>query len=177
MRCTRPVHDIIPYMNRLGVSKIELLVIGLIVGLLGVMAVVAVSTARSRTRDAIRLSDIRQVQTGLELAFNNSNQYPESADAMPLGEGNARCLSSDGFTSNCGTSDQVYLEIVPATPTDGLTGLSVCQTAKNAYCYKGGTSGYRIEFEMENDNPVLGLQKGVNCASESGIDAGACIAL
>ena len=164
-------------MNRYGVSKIEVLIIALIVGLLGVMAVVAVSTARSRTRDAIRLSDVRQVQAGLELAFNNSNTYPEAADAIPLGEGNARCLSTDEFTSSCVSTDQVYLEIVPATPTDGLTGLGVCQTSKNAYCYKGAASGYRIEFEMENENPILGLQKGLNCASESGIDAGACSAL
>jgi hypothetical protein len=144
-------------MNRYGVSKIEVLIIALIVGLLGVMAVV--------------------VQAGLELAFNNSNTYPESTDAIPLGEGNARCLSSDGFTSSCTSTDQVYLEVVPATPTDGLTGLSICQTSKNAYCYIGAVSGYRIEFEMENENPILGLQKGINCASESGIDAGACSAL
>lgn len=164
-------------MNRLGMSKIEVLIVALIIGLLGVMAVVVVSTARSRTRDAIRLSDVRQVQAGLELAFNDANTYPEFEEITPLGVGNARCLSTDGFNSNCGTSERVYLEVVPATPTDGLSGLSVCGTSKNAYCYLGGSSGYRIEFEMENDNPILGLQEGLNCASESGIEAGECSAL
>ncbi|MCH8049509.1 hypothetical protein IH979_02250 [Patescibacteria group bacterium] len=166
-------------MNKLGITRIEILIIALIIGLLGVMAVVAVSTARSRTRDAIRLSDVRQTQAGLELYFNDFNMYPaRDLDGIPLGTASTFCLSEAGFTSTCVAAvETVYLDVMPATPGAGLKGLSTCGGERNAYCYLGINGEYRIQFELENNNPLLGLLKGINCATETGLEGGGCPAL
>lgn len=164
-------------MNKLGITKIEVLVVGLIIGLLGLTAVVAVSTARSRTRDAVRLSDVRQVQAGLELYFNDFNMYPE-ANGVPLGTASTACLGESGFAASCSPSvETIYLEAVSATPRQGLKRLSACGNESNAYCYLGTNGEYRIQFELENNNPLLGLVKGVNCAMEFGLEPGQCPAL
>ena len=165
-------------MNRLGMTKIEVLVIALIVGLLGVMAVLAISSARTGARDAVRLSDVRQTQTGLELYFNDANAYPERLDSTPLGVPATACLSERGFSSSCvSTNESVYLDVVGAPPAAGLSGAVSCAGVNNAYCYVGQDGSYRIEFELENRNPLLELRKGVNCATETGMVAGACEAL
>ncbi len=161
-------------MNQRGISKIEVLIIALIIGALGLMAVVAVSTARARTRDAVRLSDVRVVQSSLELYFNDANSYPVTTETVALGSSGAGCLNEDGFTSSCGGASSVYLDIVPATPTAGLDGLSACGSASDAYCFQGTADEYRLQFELENANPVLGLGSGLNCASQSGLSSGAC---
>jgi len=161
-------------MKKLGITKIEALIIALIIGLLGIMAVVAVSTARSRTRDAIRLSDVRQMQAGLELYFNDFNMYP-ATEGLALGTASTFCLSEKGFASSCVPSvETVYLEAVPATPSSGLKGMSACGQQKNAYCYVGNNGEYRLYFELENPNPLLGLTKGLNCATEFGLEGGSC---
>ena len=165
-------------MNRLGMTKIEVLVVALIVGLLGVMAVLAISSARTGARDAVRLSDVRQIQTGLELYFNDANTYPEVLDPTPLGTPATACLSEQGFASTCvSVNESVYLDVVGAPPAAGLGGDASCAEVNNAYCYVGQDGSYQIEFELENRNPLLELRKGVNCATERGMTAGACSAL
>ncbi|MDP2631741.1 MAG: type II secretion system protein [Candidatus Uhrbacteria bacterium] len=162
-------------MNKQGITKIEVLIVALIIGLLGLMAVVAVSTARSRTRDAIRLSDVRQTQAALELYFNDFNMYPEVATETALGGASTICLGESGFASACmAQSENVYMDVVPGTPTAGLNKLSGCSDVSNAYCYVGSVGEYRIQFELEHANPLIELQKGLNCATESGIEPGQC---
>ncbi|PIX62542.1 hypothetical protein COV03_04390 [Candidatus Uhrbacteria bacterium CG10_big_fil_rev_8_21_14_0_10_41_26] len=160
--------------NQKGFTKIEILVVTAIVGLLGIMAVVSVMTARSRTRDAVRLSDVRQIQSGLELYFIDTNSYPIMGDVTALGTAVASCLGVDGFGAPCATGDKTYLDVVPFTPTLGLSGASTCSGYSNAYCYYSNSDEYYVQFELEHANPQLELQKGVNCATPSGLDAGAC---
>lgn len=162
-------------MNKLGITKIEVLIVGLIIGLLGIMAVVAVSSARARTRDAVRLSDVRQVQTGLELYFNDVNSYPDWPDFFAIGRAVTICLGESGFAASCvGAQETIYLDMVPAPPTAGLSGRSSCSEVSDAYCYLGSELGYRIQFELENKNSLLELEKGLNCATETGLESGAC---
>ncbi len=97
-------------------TLIELLVVVAIMGLLSAVAVIALNNARARARDARRLSDIKQVQTALELYYLDQNQYPEEAATF---EG--YCLSSAGIATAC--TAPTYLAKIPANPnprTDGL---------------------------------------------------------
>jgi type II secretory pathway pseudopilin PulG len=164
-------------MNQSGMTRIELLIVILIIGLLGLAAAVAVGSARSSTRDAVRLSDVRQTQTSLELYFNDSNMYPASESFGALGSIDMRCLSSEGFVSTCTLGQEtVYMNVISPTPEQGLKKLAGCSGAQNAYCYISTEDEYRVQFELENANPILGLQKGLNCATERGIGAGVCSA-
>jgi Tfp pilus assembly protein PilE len=165
-------------MNQKGITRIEVLIIAGVIGLLGLLAVVAVTSARAKTRDAIRVSDVRQIQAGAELYFNDVSQYPQTVEPIAIGEAVTSCLTDQGFVATCSpTTEVVYLDVVPAAPKQGLKGASSCGGVRNAYCFSGSNGEYRIQFELERANSLLGLEKGVNCATESGLLSGACSAL
>ncbi len=98
--------------NKSGFTLIELLVVIAIIGLLSTLSLLALNQARARARDTKRISDVRQMQTALELYYNDHAEYPSSAPA--------------------GGSIGEFLDPVPTPPTikDG----SVCPTA-DAYTY------------------------------------------
>lgn len=160
-------------------TKIEILSVGLIIGVVGLASAYAVSTARERTRDVTRLAHVREMQIGLELYYNDRAAYPATEAAVALGRTTTACLSEDGFGAPCaeGDAQTPYVEFVPATPVKGLKGRSTCSGVKNAYCYTSDGVSFAIQFELENGSNLLGLQKGLNCATPDGFTAGACSAL
>jgi type II secretory pathway pseudopilin PulG len=60
-----------------GFTLIELLVIISIIGLLSSAAVFALNNARNKARDAKRMGDLKQIQTALDLYYNEKGYYPE----------------------------------------------------------------------------------------------------
>ena len=93
-----------------GFTLIELLVVIAIIGLLSSVVLSSLNSARQKSRDARRLSDIQQLQTALELIFDDTSP-PEYPDALTS-------LVSGGY--------------IPAVPTDPRTG--------SAYYYDNLTS-------------------------------------
>jgi prepilin-type N-terminal cleavage/methylation domain-containing protein len=71
-------------MQRRGFTLIELLVVIAIIGLLATFAVVQLSNANKKARDARRLSDIKHIQTSLEMYRDQYGQYPDNTD---MGDG------------------------------------------------------------------------------------------
>jgi hypothetical protein len=157
-------------------TKVEFLVVGLIIGVVGVASGVSIMSARSHARDVARLANVREIGIGLELAFNQQGTYPLVEGVVPLGQPTTACLSEEGFAGPCsaGSVQAPYIEFVPAPPLAGLSGKSSCGGVKNAYCYATDGSTYRVQFELESANPLLGLRKGANCGTESGFKPGAC---
>ena len=140
-----------------GFTLIELLVVIAIIGLLSTLAVVALNNARSKSRDAKRISDIKQIQTALELYFVDQNAYPTESSAVVLGSSTHDTLSStNGFdASAAGTT---YMAQVPANPTPN--GIDYSYTS-------GDGSTYTIDFSLEG--ATGGLAAGTHQASPSGI--------
>lgn len=157
-------------------TKIQVLVGLLVLGLLGTISVVAVSSARQQTRDIARLSHVRELQGALESFFTDYSAYPIASEPIALGQGTTRCLSTDGFDCSI-APEESYLTIVPTPPSTGLQGDVACDDVKNVYCYQANSEEFRVQFELERDNTVLGLVRGLNCATESKITSGACPAL
>ncbi|MFZ2682012.1 MAG: hypothetical protein WAZ14_02885 [Patescibacteria group bacterium] len=157
-------------------TKIELLSVGLVIGVVGLVSSLAIGSARQHTRDVTRLAHVRELQIGLELFFNDHAAYPVVAEATPLGRTTTACLSGDGFGAPCAVSDTqtAYVEFVPAPPTKGLKGKSSCGGVKDAYCYSSDAENFAVQFELEAGNSLLKLQKGENCVTEAGLKAGAC---
>jgi prepilin-type N-terminal cleavage/methylation domain-containing protein len=111
--------------NKKGFTLIELLVVIAIIGLLSTMSVLALNQARARARDAKRISDVKQIQTALELYYNEEGQYPGSV--------------TTGSTIQS-TAGNVYLASVP-TPPQPVDGGS-CPAVQPSYTYaKQTTSG------------------------------------
>jgi len=66
-------------INRLnkGYTLLELLVALAIIGLLSSIILSSVNMARKKARDARRLSDMKQLQTALELYYSSYGRYPD----------------------------------------------------------------------------------------------------
>ncbi len=160
-----------------GFTLIELLIVIAVVALIAVFAAVAVNAARSKQRDATRISSVRQIQSALEDYFNEHNAYP-NGDLLALGDASqSSCLGSGGFAVNCSSDASTFLRVVPGTYEDGLKGIVTCgEPARRALCYSSRQDGesYVIYFELENTFAPVGLQSGVNCSTPDGMEAGVC---
>ncbi|MBL7036740.1 prepilin-type N-terminal cleavage/methylation domain-containing protein [Candidatus Microgenomates bacterium] len=62
-----------------GFTLVELLVVVSLIGILTTLVVANLNSARERARDASRKSDLRNIQTGLRLYYNDIGQFPLSS--------------------------------------------------------------------------------------------------
>jgi len=60
-----------------GFTLIELLVVIAIIGILSSVVLASLNSAREKSRDAKRVSDIKQLQLALELYFDTNSSYPD----------------------------------------------------------------------------------------------------
>ena len=124
-----------------GFTLIELLVVIAIIGLLATLAVVALNNARAKSRDVRRISDIKQIQTSLEMYYNDANGYP----------------TGTAWPSSINYSGTTYMASVPTNPApNGCT-----------YVYNGSTSSYTITFCLESG--AGGYSSGTVYAKPSGL--------
>ena len=167
--------------NKKGFTLVELLVVIAIIGLLSTIAVIALSTARSKGRDTTRIADVKTLSTALEQYFTDNSSYPgavSSGAALGSSSGKTDCLTSTkvcsclsnatgGFTDACGTP--VYMTNVPTYPgtvsgactTDGVYATPTTPFI-NQFCYFAdatSTAGnFKIMFKLENS-----FNGGTNC--------------
>ncbi len=140
--------------NKPAFTLIELLVVIAIIGILATISVLALSNARAKSRDAKRAGDMKQVQTALELFFNDNNRYPT------IEEWNTGKIYS---TTTDATS--TYMQVIPTAPTpaDGNCG------DKNNIGYSPTENGasYSISFCLGNTTGTL--TPGPKCLTPGGI--------
>ena len=142
--------------NQKGFTLIELLVVIAIIGILSTLSVLALNSARARARDAKRIADIRQIQTALEMYYNEFNTYPSST------------------LSVLETTVPPLLREIPKAPipADGA-----CTTSNNPYTYifndslvatQGqGSASYTLTYCL--GSATGGIKAGVNTATPAGI--------
>lgn len=61
---------------------IELLVVIAIIGLLSSVVLASLNGARVKARNARRIADMKQMQTALELYYNDNNAYPAATASL-----------------------------------------------------------------------------------------------
>ncbi|OIO17310.1 hypothetical protein COV56_02290 [Candidatus Kuenenbacteria bacterium CG11_big_fil_rev_8_21_14_0_20_37_9] len=146
--------------NKKGFTLIELLVVIAIIGLLATLSVVALNNARQKSRDAKRVSDIKQIQTALELYYVDANAYPVEATAVTLGVSPDDTLSSTGGFADA-VSGTTYMGQVPADP-------GVASGYVYSYISVSGSGTYTLTFGLE------GATGGLICTG--GYDSTCCSA-
>ena len=134
--------------NNKGFTLIELLVVIAIIGLLSTLSVVALGSARQKSRNAKRVADIKQIQTALEVYFNDNDSYPPS---VTFG------------TGSIATSGVTYMSIVPSNPTP----YDCTPGSEYTYAYEDSGASYTIEYCLGEDTG--GLSSGVQHATPAGI--------
>jgi prepilin-type N-terminal cleavage/methylation domain-containing protein len=154
-----------------GFTLIELLVVISIIALLSTLAMVALNNARAKSRDAKRVSDVKQIQTALELYFTDQQGYPGIASATAGTKAATDCLGagSAGFTAvaSCGTP--TYMGQVPNNPTPvaaaGTT--NYIYAASGTVDANGHAPSYTLTFGLENKTGILA--SGAHTATPDGI--------
>jgi prepilin-type N-terminal cleavage/methylation domain-containing protein len=128
-----------------GFTLIELLVVIAIIGLLSTLAVVALNNARLKSRDARRVSDIKQIQTAIELFYNDTGAYPA---AVALG-------------GSIVSGNVTYMAVVPDNPTPVNDGTCI---AGSTYTYTAGTANTTYTLEYCLGGTTGGVSAGLNTA-------------
>ncbi len=119
--------------NKSGFTLIELLVVIAIIGLLSTLSILALNTARARARDAKRISDVKQMQTALEMYFNDNNAYPSTL------------VAGSALISPASSSTIMAIIPTPPKPVDG----SLCGTTwvgNYTYAITAGNASYSIKY-------------------------------
>lgn len=119
-----------------GFTLIELLIVIAIIGLLATLAIVSLTSAQQKARDAKRIADIKQLQNAVELYYSENAAYPDSNDA-----------ANDTWAEFAATLTS-YLTNMPQDPTNSGT---------DAYVYGTNTANneYFLGAELEADNDAL----------------------
>jgi prepilin-type N-terminal cleavage/methylation domain-containing protein len=136
--------------ERKGFTLIEILIVVAIIAILASVVLVGLGPTQQAGRDARRLSDIHEVQNGLELYYNKCGFYPGSAAAAACGAANNAATTgySAGATSlNAAlTGSGLQITTVPLDPTNATPHLYFFKT-------NGATaSTYLLATVLENTN-------------------------
>ena len=130
-------------IKKKGFTLIELLVVVAIIGLLATLSIVALNTARAKARDARRVADIKQIQTALELYYNDTGLYPSATASL----------------------SPTYMGTVPTNPTPSTDG--TC--ASNTYTYAASSSNASYTLTYCLGALTGGMAAGPATATPQGI--------
>ncbi len=137
-----------------GFTLVELLIVIVIIGVLSAILMANFVGVRQRARDAQRKSDLRQIQSALELYRADVGEYPS---ALPGGSGI--------YWANCPTSGPfIMAAYMQKVPCDSSPNSSIYAPSGGNYTYTAGISGNNntyylyacLENTNDNDPNILG---------------------
>jgi len=139
-----------------GFTLIELLVVIAIIGVLASIVLASLNTARRKSRDSRRITDIKQIQLALELFFD-----AQTTQAYPVATATCDATNARGLQVLAPT----YIPVVPRDPS----------ASPNCYLYASRPTpitSYHIAATLEEStNPAFNSDRDCN---SSIITAGSC---
>jgi prepilin-type N-terminal cleavage/methylation domain-containing protein len=126
--------------KRKGFTLIEILIVVAIIAILASVVLVGLGPTQQAGRDARRISDLSEVQTGLELYYNKFGIYPGTAAGGTGAPAAATWASLSASVTGAGVG------ITAAFPNDPSSGKSY------QYWYGAGNTHYVIGATLENAN-------------------------
>lgn len=149
-------------MKNKGFTLIELLIVIIIIGILATLIFANFGGVRQRGRDAQRKSDLKQIQTALELFRADNKAYPPPSS---LG-GWCTQITTTNPIWKADVYDRLTPYYIKTMPTDP----SYANTNKDYFYWKVDQSSYRLYAVLENTKDadarpgILGLDGGSGCA-------------
>ncbi|HEU5114783.1 MAG TPA: prepilin-type N-terminal cleavage/methylation domain-containing protein [Candidatus Paceibacterota bacterium] len=126
-------------MKLRGFTLIELLVVISIISLLSSVVMSSLNSARSKARDARRLSDLRQILNAATLYYQDNGTYPAYSGWSSWGNWSTFIPST-------------YIDTVPADPQN--IDLGACASQLNChiyhYCSYNSNANFSISVNLEN---------------------------
>ncbi len=128
--------------SKSGFTLIELLVVIAIIGLLASTVMASLSSARMKSRDARRLSDLKQLRTAITLYYMDHKQWP----CAGLG-------GSDSYIDdqNHCLASVLVPDYIPSLPTDPLYGGDGKKQWGNDYQYFSSSNSYTLRTAFETN--------------------------
>jgi general secretion pathway protein G len=125
---------------RKGFTLIEILIVVAIIAILASVVLVGLGPTQQAGRDARRLSDLTEVQNGLELYYNACGYYPGTDSGTPC-QGWADAGGYSGLSTTLLSFKSLGITTVPNDPTAG-----------HHYYYATNTGGseYILGADLEN---------------------------
>ena len=112
------------FMKQKGFTLVELLVVISIIGLLSSIVLAATKVARTESRDAKRVADIREIATALDFFYTQNNAYPyvnEVGSWAVAWADLATCLKTGVGCVNNGTQNiAAYVPVLANLPQASL---------------------------------------------------------
>lgn len=164
------------YKYKKGFTLIELLVVISIVSLLSSIVLASLKSARSKARDAERVSEITQLRKALELYYLTTGQYPST----PLGWHNS--ADDDWNTATNPLYALVTSGLISRLPEDPINNNSGGNPPTNTtygYGYfsinypglsgsaNGGGKWYMIVTNLEGAHPMEASDGVITCSNTS----------
>lgn len=131
------IHDSLFMIHSKGFTLIELLVAISIIGILASFLMVNFIGIRQRSRDGVRKSDLRQIQSALELYRADQGSYPP---AMNLYCG-CSIISAGSISCESSPPGTIYMRKIPCDPS-----------SSTRYTYSPSGTAYSLVACLENTN-------------------------
>ena len=141
-----------------GFTLVELLVVIAVIGLLSSVVLASLTVARRKSRDARRVSDMKQMQIAFEFYFDAFRTYP-----------------ANGYAGLSAILTPTYISTVPNEPLGGWPAYRYCQRTATSYALGASLENVTGNPALANDvdtNYSTGNCTGAN--SINGSDALRC---
>ncbi len=129
-----------------GFTLIELLVVIALIGILSTLVLANLNSARERSRDTQRKSDLRSIQTALRLYYNDVGGFPASSSYVIQGCGSAG-ISACPWGSQWARGTTIYMNSLPSDP----------QPSQSYRYTQTDPDTYAIESCLENKSDDKGV--------------------
>jgi len=136
-------------MKNKGFTLIELLVVIAIIGLLSSVVLASLNTARTKSRDARRKSDIKQLELALEFHYDEFGSYtqPENMNS-DCSTGSSCSSSGSDWAASSDLRDLVTNGFIPSLPIDPTNNASYRYTYEPWNAGQGGYSAGGQAYDL-----------------------------
>lgn len=122
--------------NSRGFTLIELLVVIAIIGILSSVVLASLNGARAKARDVYRKSELKQLQTALEMYLDSNNAYPSTGGVWYGMSANGGSRTTSGASAYIPGLTPTYISVLPADPGGDTSGWSGFLYQSNGTNYK-----------------------------------------